>query len=145
MHNENKSYQRNNSTNQNSFEKKTPHRNVDSEHEIMNNSHLYGKVHKKQYDGKILIKITLYPQLQINLTDYEILHQTDIQHPIKKGQKYMFRCPLQSCKHKPLNYNDILTDLNKHFQMFHSHNKDKKYIVRFQKNEKWTKLFFSKT
>ena len=135
LHNENKSYQRNNSTNQNSFRKKTPHTNVDSKHEILNYSHLYGKVHKKQYDGKILIKITLYPQLQRNLTDYEI----------KNGKKYMFRCPLQSCKHEPLNYDDILTDLNKHFQMFHSHDKDRKYIVRFRKNEKWTKLCFSKT
>ena len=115
---------------------------VISEHEIKNKIHLYGNVHEKQENNKIIIDITLFPQQQINLTQREITLGNFIQHPIEKKRKYMFRCPLTKCNHRPLNFYYIETHLNQHFQHYHCSESNIHYIVKFQTNQEWKTLHY---
>ena len=117
-----------------------PYEIVVSEQEIKNKIHLYGNVRKKQENNKIFIQIELFPQQEINLTEHEITLGKSLQHPIEKEHKYMFRCPLTKCNHKPLNFYYIKTHLDQHFQHYHSSDDNIQFTVKFQQNQEWKTL-----
>ena len=107
-----------------------------SEEYIMNNSELYGDVLEDEYHNTIYI--FLYPH-DITLTQNEIDLQNYSPYPIDVELNKMFRCPLQSCKHKPLNNYFIESDLLQHCQIYH-HNENKQYIFCFETQLHWREL-----
>ena len=104
-----------------------------SQEYIRNNAHLYGNVDIKKNTN--YIKITLY-QHDVALTFQEIGH---IKYT--EQEKTMYRCPLQSCQHKPLNKNYLQKHLEQHCRQYH-HNDNIKYLFRFFLNGTYQSLYY---
>ena len=107
-----------------------------SEDYIMNNTELYGEVQEDENHNSILV--FLYPH-DVALTQKEIDIDAENPYPIDLDLNKMFRCPLQSCKHKPLNNYFIESHLLQHCQIYHN-NENKQYIFRFQTEFNWKEL-----
>ena len=99
-----------------------------SENYIMTNTQLYGKI-KKDENNKIT-KVKLH-QHEVALTQEEINNRHKEKFPINLRENKMFRCPLKSCNHKPLNTYFIVPHLLQHCQVYHN-NVNKQYIFRCQ-------------
>ena len=95
---------------------------------IMNNAKLYGKVNENA-NNKIT-NVELYRH-QIALTQDEINNLHKETYSIDLNLNKMFRCPLQSCQHQPLNSFYIEKHINSHCQIYHN-NDNKQYIFRCQ-------------
>ena len=114
----------NNSGQTNNFQKTV------SEDYIMTNTQLYGKIKIKKVKNNKITKIKLH-QHEVALTQEEINNQYKEQFPINLDENQMFRCPLKSCNHKPLNTYFIEPHLLQHCQIYHNDDK-KQYIFRYQ-------------
>ena len=77
----------------------------------------------------------LYPR-NIPLTQNEINIQNKTLYPVHLTQKKMFRCPLQSCEHKPLNNYLIKYRLNYHCPNYHN-NDNKQYLFLLLPKQVW--------
>ena len=107
-----------------------------SEQYIMNNAKEYGEV--KEDEDNNSTTIYLYRH-NIALTQSEINIQNETLYPIDLRQKKMFRCPLQSCEHMPLNNNLIKYHLNYHCRNYHN-NDNKQYLFYFQNQFGWKQV-----
>ena len=104
-----------------------------SQEYIINNAHLYGNIDIKKNTDYILI--TLYPH-DVALTLQEI-NQIKYTEP----EKTMYRCPLPSCQHKPLNQYYLQKHLEQHCQQYH-HNDNIKYHFQFLLNGTYQNLYY---
>ena len=103
---------------------------------IMNNTEKYGKVQEDTENNSTHIYLFRH---DIAVTQHEIDVQNESLYPIDLELKKMFRCPLQSCKHQPLNNYYIQSHLKNHCEIYH--NKDnKQYIFYFQHNYEWRQV-----
>ena len=99
-----------------------------SENYITDNTQLYGQITKDK--NTKITKVKLH-QHEVALTQEEINNQYKEQFPIDLRENKMFRCPLKSCNHKPLNTYFIEQHLLQHCQIYHN-NDNKQYIFRCQ-------------
>ena len=107
-----------------------------SEQYIMDNAKEYGEV--KEDEDNNSTHIYLYRH-NIALTQNEINIQNETLYPIDLTQKKMFRCPLESCEHKPLNNHLIKYHLNYHCRNYHN-NDNKQYLFYFQNKFGWKQV-----
>ena len=105
---------------------------------IMNNTQLYGKVNEDT--NKNVTKVELYRH-QIALTQDEINNLHKETYPIDLNLNKMFRCPLQSCQHQPLNSFYIEKHINSHCQIYHN-NDNQQYVFRYQTKFGWKEVHY---
>ena len=111
---------------------------VVSQDYILNNAHLYGEVIENENEYYITIK--LYRR-KVALTLEEIEISQNILHPIDIQKQSMYRCPLSSCQHKPLNNIYIRTHIQQHCHHYHFNDK-KNYCFLYQINEEWKSCYY---
>ena len=115
---------------------KTYNNFIVSEQYIMDNAEVYGEVTKDEDNNSTYIYLYRH---NIALTQNEINLQNEAIYPIDLTQKRMFRCPLQSCEHKPLNNYLIKYHLNYHCRNYHN-NDNKQYLFYFQTKFGWEQV-----
>ena len=139
LHSRNNLYQTNYFPQQEpSPEPNTPSNVLVSRDYIMNNAKLYGLVIEKENEN--YVEVILY-RCQVALTSEEIEMAKQILHPIDIQKQSMYRCPLKSCQHKPLNNLYIRNHIKAHCDHYHS-NDNKNYHFLYQINENWKSCYY---
>ena len=105
---------------------------------ILNNAKTYGQIIEQENEHYVTIK--LYRR-KIALTLAEIEISKQIIHPIDTQKQSMYRCPLKSCQHKPLNNLYIRTHIQEHCNHYHFNDK-KNYKFLYQINEEWKTSYY---
>ena len=118
--------------------KKTINQITVPKNHIMNNTDLYGKITEDKNNE--ITNVTLYRH-KVALTQEEINNQYKEKNPIKLDQNKMFRCPLESCEHKPLNTYSIETNLLQHCEIYHNRD-NKQYLFYYQTQHGWTHVSY---
>ena len=139
LHLRNNGYKTNYSPQQEpSPEPNTPSNVLVSQDYIINNAKLYGKVIEKANEN--CVQVILY-RCQVALTSQEIEMSEQILHPIDIQKQSMYRCPLKSCQHKPLNNLYIRKHIKEHCDHYH-YNNNKNYHFLYQTSEKWKSYYY---
>ena len=109
-----------------------------SQEYILSNAQAYGEIIEHKNEHYITIKLYRH---KVALTLEEIEISKKIIHPIDTQKQSMYRCPLKSCQHKPLNNLYIRTHIQEHCNHYHF-NDTKKYKFLYKTNEKWKTYYY---
>ena len=116
--------------------KKTTNQITVPKNYITNNTKLYGEINEDKNNE--ITNVRLYRH-KVALTQEEINNQYKEQFPINLDQNKMFRCPLESCEHKPLNTYSIEANLLQHCEIYH-YKDNKQYIFSYQTQYGWKQV-----
>ena len=111
---------------------------VVSQNYILNNAQAYGQIIEQENEDYVTIKLYRH---KVALTLEEIEISKKIIHPIDTQKQSMYRCPLKSCQHKPLNNLYIRKHIQEHCNRYHFNNKEN-YKFLYQINEEWKTSYY---
>ena len=105
---------------------------------ILNNAQAYGQIIEQKNEHYVTIKLYRH---KVPLTLEEIEISKKIIHPIDTQKQSMYRCPLKSCQHKPLNNLYIRTHVQEQCKHYHFNDK-KNYKFLYKTNEEWKESYY---
>ena len=109
-----------------------------SQQYILSNAKAYGEIIEHKNEHYITIKLYRH---KVALTLEEIEISKKIIHPIDTQKQSMYRCPLKSCQHKPLNNLYIRTHIQEHCKHYHFNDKNN-YKFLYKTNEEWKESYY---